>query len=255
MANRIRIDKALRLWGLAPSRAKAQELLSEGVVEMRNGAEWAPVTSDATLVDQDGREGVRLADDSALEFVSRGGRKLAAALSELKINVEKLRVLDVGISTGGFTDCLLSRGVSHVVGVDVGHDQLAEKLKNEPRLQLYEDVNARYLRDFAPLKNAKFDLIVVDVSFVSLRLILPEVVHFLKPNGQLLALVKPQFEVGAEHLNRRGVVTDLDLHEQLRGKMESFVTTLNLKVMDFVASRLPGQEGNQEYFLYACLSS
>jgi 23S rRNA (cytidine1920-2'-O)/16S rRNA (cytidine1409-2'-O)-methyltransferase len=251
MANKIRIDRALKIWGLAPSRAKAQELIREGAVEILRGANWETVTEDSTPIAEEGRESVRLIAFDVLEFVSRGGRKLDAALTEFGIEVKGAAALDIGVSTGGFADCLLSRGAAEVVGVDVGRDQLAEKLKSEPRLTVFEGVNARDLGNFAPLASRRFDLVVIDVSFVSLRLILPDAAGFLAPAGRCLALVKPQFEAGPEHLDKHGVVKDPGVHEKVKEDIARLALGLGLAVKGFVPSRLRGQDGNQEYFLYA----
>lgn len=250
----IRLDVALRQWGLAPSRAKAQELLREGSVEIETVKGWQICEDESQLVSPDRPEKVRLRSKDAIEFVSRGGRKLAAALDQLKINVEGLRVLDVGLSTGGFADCLLKRGVDKIVGVDVGHDQLAAALKNEPRLEWHDGINARELqtRNFMqPWLGSGFDFVVIDVSFISLEVILPSVHAFIRPAGKLLALVKPQFEVSRAQHNRNGIVTDVELHRQVRDKIEKVARNLKMEVLDFVTCALPGQDGNQEYFLYA----
>lgn len=250
----IRLDVALRQWGLAPSRAKAQELLREGAVEIHTAQGWRICQDESQLVEENAQEKVRLCATDAIEFVSRGGRKLAGVLDQLQLNVQNLTVLDVGISTGGFSDCLLQRGVQQIIGVDVGHDQLAAKLKDESRLKFFDGINARELRKatmLQPWLKAGFDLVVIDVSFISLEVILPEVHDFIRPGGALLALVKPQFEVSHAEHNRRGIVTDLALHSEVGDKIKQLAQKLNLQVMDYRACTLTGQDGNQEYFLYA----
>lgn len=251
MAVKVRLDVALREWGLAPSRAKAQELIKENSVEIFDGRDWKTATDDSALIDPAQRESVRLARAEVLEYVSRGGRKLAGALNEWKIDVKGLAALDIGLSTGGFADCLLKWGAKHVTGIDVGHDQLAPVLKSHPNLVSYEGVNARQLSRFEPLRGLKFDLVVIDVSFVSLKLILPEAVKFLAPGGRLLALVKPQFEAGGENLSKGGIVKNVELHRQIEAAIRGVTCDLGLEVKDYRASQIRGQDGNQEYFLYA----
>ncbi|MGE0764698.1 MAG: TlyA family RNA methyltransferase [Bdellovibrionales bacterium] len=250
----IRLDVALRQWGLAPSRAKAQELLREGAVEIQSQSGWQVCREESYQVDESQPDRVRLVTRDAIEYVSRGGRKLAAALDELALDVVGQRILDVGISTGGFADCLLRRGAIEIVGIDVGHDQLAPSLRAEPRLKAFEGINARHLQqieELQPWLQTGFDLIVVDVSFISLEIILPQIQSFIRPKGHLLALVKPQFEVANQEHNRRGIVTDLELHAQVRDKIVQRAVQEGLRVQNYLTCALAGQDGNQEYFLYA----
>lgn len=249
-----RLDIAIREWGLAPSRAKAQELLLEGAVEIRSaGGEWRLIQDEAHLVDPDQPELVRLKDSPVLDFVSRGGRKLEAALIHVNISVENLTILDVGLSTGGFTDCVLKRGAKRVIGVDVGHNQLAPSLRSDSRLTAFDGLNARQLSEDPRLQPwfGHFDLAVADLSFISLKLVLTQIHKALKPQGLLLALVKPQFEVGRADHNRRGVVTDLELHDEVRDKVSDHAQKAGLQVLEYFKCALTGQDGNQEYFLYA----
>lgn len=251
MSERYRLDVALRHWGLVPSRAKGQELIAAGAVEIWDGSTWTPASSDAQPVDLAASQEVRLSAPDP--FVSRGGRKLLGALTDFAIEPKGWTVLDVGLSTGGFAQCLLQQGAKQVIGVDVGHGQLAKPLQTEARLTAFEGVNARHLTEFEPLREwlNRFDLVTVDVSFISLNLIMPAVAKFVAPGGGLLALIKPQFEVGPKNLNGRGIVTNLELHAQVRETMESQVTHLNFTVVGSRPSRVTGQDGNQEYFLYA----
>jgi 23S rRNA (cytidine1920-2'-O)/16S rRNA (cytidine1409-2'-O)-methyltransferase len=252
--NKIRLDTALRQWGIAPSRAKAQELLREGAVEIFDGQKWSVCMDESRPIESADPAQVRLRSTEVIDYVSRGGRKLEAALKDLQIEVQGLRVLDVGLSTGGFSDCLLRHAVREIVGVDVGHDQLAEKLKSEPRLKAFEGINARQLRTEPRLQEIwqePFDLAVIDVSFISLEVILPEVALCLPKGGRLIALVKPQFEVANKDHNRRGVVTDLELHAQVRDKVKRLCLDLGFDKIRDVPCRITGQDGNQEYFLYA----
>ncbi len=250
-----RIDILLRQWGLAPSRSKAQELIREGAVEVRQSNGWRVCEDESLLMSEDDKENVRLKESQVLEYVSRGGRKLEAALERLGLDVRDFTVLDVGISTGGFSDCLLRRGVKEIVGIDVGRGQLHDRLKNESRLKAFEGINARTLRResrLAPwMEKGGFDLAVVDVSFISLELLLPEVCAVLRSQGRLLALIKPQFEVSSGDHNRRGIVTDLELHAQVREKIAQSARRCGLEVLENFKCALTGQDGNQEYFIYA----
>jgi len=181
--------------------------------------------------------------------------KLEGALDHLKFSVQDLEALDVGISTGGFTDCLLQRGVQHVVGVDVGHEQLHPSLKTNSRLVSIEGVNARELdRHPDVLRNkpeSDWDLIVVDVSFISLTLILPALKAVLRSGGHILALVKPQFEVGPEGLGKGGLVKDQSLYAQVEEKIRQKCLELDLTVRDYLQSPIEGKDGNREFFVFA----
>lgn len=250
-----RLDVLLRKWGLAPSRTKAQELLREGAVEVKISGRWEICHEESLPLEETDLNCVRLRSTEVLDYVSRGGRKLANAMDRLHLSVEGLVALDVGLSTGGFSHSLLQHGIKEVVGLDVGHGQLATELKGDSRLVSFDGVNARHMTlepRLAPwLERGGFDLVVVDVSFISLELILPEVFKVLKTRGQLLALVKPQFEVTARDHNRRGVVANLKLHDDVREKITLASTRLGLQVLDYFKCSLTGQDGNQEYFLYA----
>src|ERR1041384_7349291 len=187
---RERIDKLLVARGLAPTRTRAQALVMAGLVlvdEQRVEKSSETFAPDAAIR-------VRGTDDPAARYVGRGGLKLEAALSEFKLDVRDFVCLDVGASTGGFTDCLLQHGARRVVAIDVGHNQIDWRLRNDPRVAVREGVNARYLvpEDFSE----KFDLAVMDVSFISATKVLPAVVPLLVEGGSLVTLIKPQFEVG-----------------------------------------------------------
>ena len=184
------------------------------------------------------------------KYVGRGGLKLEGALDHFHIDVAGQIALDIGASTGGFTDCLLQRNATRVYAVDVGHDQLAWKIRNDPRVIVLEKVNARSLsRDQIP---EPVGLCVIDVSFISLTLILPNAFDLLTPDGVILALIKPQFELQREQVGRGGVVRDSALHQIATSRIVSFVTdNLGQEVMGVVPSPVKGTEGNQEFF--ACL--
>lgn len=247
----MRIDLWLVEKGLAASRTRAQELIATGKVFLVVEGEKKPVRKSSVRIHPDDVLHIEAEADA---FVSRGGTKLKGALERTGLDVRGFRALDIGISTGGFTDCLLRRGVVRVVGVDVGHDQLAPQLKNDPRVLLFEGVNARDLSQ-TPLKEAigggKFDLIVADVSFISLTLVLPEMVQYLKETGHILALVKPQFEVGREGLGKKGIVKNPELYIGVENKIRQACAANALVVEDYFESSIEGSDGNREFFVFA----
>lgn len=182
-------------------------------------------------------------------YVGRGALKLEAALDHFNINVYKRTTLDIGASTGGFTDCLLQRGAKKVYAVDVGHGQLHWKLRNDPRVIVLEKVNARSLsREHIP---EPVDLCVIDVSFISLTLILPNAFDLLTPMGVVLALIKPQFELQRSDVGKGGIVRDPGLHQKAQEKIVAFVTRLGHVVTGIAPSAITGADGNQEFF--ACM--
>lgn len=221
------------------TRSQARSLIMEGRVRV-NGT---PAT----------KAGANVADDANIEierprrFVSRGGEKLEHALDVFGIDVGGMRALDVGASTGGFTDCLLQRGAAHVVSVDVGYGQLDWKLRNDPRVTVMERVNFRHLPDDAFAQ--PFDLIVVDASFISLRTILARAVRYLSKDGDVVALVKPQFEAGRERLGSGGVVRDPAVHRAVLGEVRDAAAALGLTAVDLTASPLLGPAGNREFLM------
>lgn len=237
-----RLDKHLLDLGLVESRAKAQALILKGCVFVNSKKVdkcGFPVTSDVRVeIHKPNRE-----------WVSRGAFKLLKALDSFSINPTGLLCLDVGASTGGFTEVLLDRGASRVYAVDVGYGQFAWKLRMDPRVVLMERTNARSLSlgQFP----SPFDLIVVDVSFISLRLILPVVINLLGENGQIITLVKPQFEAGREFVKKGGVIKDPGLHKKVLVDLASFIETetpLDLIGADF--SPLKGPKGNIEFLFH-----
>jgi 23S rRNA (cytidine1920-2'-O)/16S rRNA (cytidine1409-2'-O)-methyltransferase len=244
-----RLDILLVEMGKASSRTRAQDLIKSGSVQV-NGK----LAKSASLQVEDGVE-ISIQDSELNRYVSRGGLKLEGALRQLKQSVQGLQVLDVGISTGGFTDCLLKNGALQVVGVDVGHDQLHPALRSELKLILLEGVNARELDQNQQVQEAKppegWPLIVVDVSFISLTLILPALKKVMQKGGHLLALVKPQFEVGPEGLGKGGVVKDPQLYAQVEEKIRQKCLELDLTVRDYLESSIEGKDGNREFFIFA----
>ena len=235
-----RLDQLLVDRGLAESRTKAQALILAGEV-MINGQKAAKA---GQTVDVESRIEVL----APPRFVSRGGAKLEAALKHFAIPVQDRICLDIGSSTGGFTDCLLQQGARKVYAFDVGTNQLDWKLRNDPRVVLREQVNARYLTaaDVPEL----IDLAVCDVSFISITMILPVLPSLLTPAGEIVILVKPQFEVERSQVGKGGIVRDPLLHQAACLRVEQAVAALGYR-SSIIPSPLPGAEGNQEFLLHA----
>ncbi len=235
-----RADLALVARGLAPSRARAHALILEGLV--RSGDQ--PVAKPGELIAVDAPLQVA---GPAHPYVSRGGVKLAAALDAFRIDPRGLVCLDIGASTGGFTDCLLRREAARVWAVDVGYGQFAWELRNDPRVRLLERANIRTLPRSAIAD--PIDLAVIDVSFISLRLVLPKAVEFLTPGGRVIALVKPQFEVGRGHVGRGGIVRDPAHRARAVDDVVGAATDWGLRSLGTIPSPIQGRDGNQEYLV------
>jgi 23S rRNA (cytidine1920-2'-O)/16S rRNA (cytidine1409-2'-O)-methyltransferase len=237
---RERIDKILVDRGLAESRTKAQALVMS-----------ASVLVDEQLVNKPSEKfspeaNVRIKTRSGAQaYVGRGGLKLEAALREFAIDVTGLVCLDVGASTGGFTDCLLQHGAGRVVALDVGHNQIDWKLRNDRRVEVREGINARYLSpaDF----DTKFDLITIDVAFISATKILPAVVPLLTDHGRIITLIKPQFEVGKGEVGKGGIVRDPAHHQRVIADVKSGAESLGLAVRGLIDSPITGADGNVEF--------
>lgn len=244
----MRADQLLVRRGLASSRTAAQRLIAAG----RLHADGRPVARPSDPLHEAARLSVTPGDED--RFVSRGGLKLAAALAASGVDPDGRVCLDVGQSTGGFTDCLLEAGALHVVGVDVGHDQLHARLRADPRVTALEGINARAIAP-ATLGTAMpadgFTLIVVDVSFISLTLVLPALTKLAAEDADLIALVKPQFEAGRDALDRRGVVTDARHYPVVRDKVTACVSACGWRPAGWFDSPIAGGEGNREFLLHA----
>lgn len=244
-SKKIRIDKILVDQGLAKSRTQAQALVMAGQVclgdrlILKSSEEFDPSSV------------FRLKEGALPKYVSRGGEKLAGALKESELNVSGLKALDIGISTGGFTDCLLQAGAAEVIGLDVGHNQLDWKIRNDTRVKAFEGVNCRSIP--LELVPEKMDLVVIDVSFISLGLIIPEVKKFLKNKGQLLALIKPQFEVDKGQVGKGGIIKDPLLHLAVQEKIKKLCAEQGFKVNKVFPSPIEGTDGNKEFFIFATL--
>ena len=235
-----RIDKLLVELGLADSRTKAQALVMAGVVLANEQRVEKP--SSEFLPNAN----IRIKGDSpASKYVGRGGLKMERALAEFQINVENFVCLDVGASTGGFTDCLLQNGAARVVAVDVGRNQLDWRLRSDVRVESRENVNARHLKpeDFAE----KFDLIVMDVSFISVTKIFAALVPLLKDSGKIISLIKPQFEVGKGEVGKGGIVREPEKHERVILETNQAAQTHGLQICATVESPILGADGNREF--------
>lgn len=239
-----RIDQLLVEQKVAESTDKARALIMSGVV-LVNEKRVEKSSETFTL-----ESNIRIKGDSIEnKFVSRGGLKLEKALNEFQIRVNEYVCLDVGSSTGGFTDCLLQNGAKKVVAVDSGTNQLDWKIRNDERVETRENVNARFLKqsDF----QEKFDLIVMDVSFISVTKILPALVSLLKETGKIIVLIKPQFEVKKEEVGVGGVVFEPEKHERVVAEISAFAETCCLKNQGVIESPIRGASGNKE-FLALC---
>ena len=275
----MRIDQLLVQRGLASTRSQAQRLIAGGV-QWQQGTGWRSVAKNGDDVPQDAE--LRLLDNSEARYVSRGGLKLEAALKQVGLSVHGCQCLDVGQSTGGFTDCLLQQGASFVVGVDVGSAQLHPKLHADPRVLCVEGLNARALSasdliaafqestgsegqfdleerednddgqdapdsEFVP----EFDVIVADLSFISQTLVLPAVLPLLKAGGTMLTLVKPQFELQPGQVGKGGIVKDAAMYGIVEQRLRDACAALGLTVTHWFDSSITGGDGNREFFICA----
>ena len=266
----MRADQLLVVRNLASTRSQAQRLIADGV-QWKKGDEWKTVVKNGDDIPEDAP--IQLLDDSEARYVSRGGLKLEAALKQLGLSVEGLACLDVGQSTGGFTDCLLQHGARMVVGVDVGSAQLHPQLREDGRVLCVEKVNARALdasdliaacanytgagglfdpenEEAEPFVPA-FDVVVGDLSFISQTLVLPAIVPFLKPGGTLVMLVKPQFELQPGQVGKGGIVRDASHYPFIETRLHDACTALDLTVTAWFDSPIEGGDGNREFFICA----
>lgn len=241
--DKIRLDRLLVDRGAVGSRERARAVIMSGAVEV----EGRVVDKAGALVSPLARLEVK---GPPQPYVSRGGLKLEAALDHFPIDVAGLTILDVGASTGGFTDCLLQRGAARVMAVDVGYGQLDWKLRNDPRVLVFEKTNARLLKPGdlpGPIHGA-----VVDASFISLKILIPPVSQLLERDAFIIALIKPQFEVGRAHVGKGGVVRDPDLHESVIAELSIFFRNAGWTPSEAIPSPLMGPKGNKEFLI--CLA-
>lgn len=263
----MRADQLLVERGLAPTRSVAQRLIRSGVQWRRDGAsvsgDRAP-GSEWQSVEKNGQElaewvELRVLDTAELRYVSRAGLKLEGALLACDLNPQGLRFLDVGQSTGGFSDCLLQKGASLVVGLDVGHDQLAPALQQHPKVIALQGVNARDAQAVQQALQSQprarseegFDGLVMDVSFISQTLVLPAVLPWVKPGGVLLSLVKPQFELSSGELGKGGLVVNATLYDKVQTKLMKALSQLGCTDVLWLDSPILGGDGNREFFIRA----
>ncbi|MBZ5489096.1 TlyA family RNA methyltransferase [Halomonas aquamarina] len=246
-----RLDQLLVSQGLANSRTRAQRLIRHGRVHLVDP--WRVLTRASEKWPLDTR--LEIEDDPEERYVSRAGLKLEGVLSVLARRLDGLGVLDVGQSTGGFTDCALHHGAAHVIGVEVGHGQLADTLRHDSRVTCLEGLNARHMSTAASLIEAigahPVDMAVMDVSFISQTLILPEIAALLPIGGELISLVKPQFELSPGALDKRGVVRNPADYAEVEAKIRQACHTLNLKIEHWQESPITGGDGNREFLLHA----
>ena len=241
MPKKLRLDQLLVGQGFFPSREQARRAILAGLVSV--GTRIAAKPSE--LLD----EQTAIAVKPMRKYVGRGALKLEPALDDFQIDVQGKTALDIGASTGGFTDCMLQRGAEKVYAVDVGYGQLDWKLRNDPRVIVLEKINARFLtREHVP---ELVDVCVIDVSFISLTLILPNAFAWLKPDGVILALIKPQFELQRSDVGKSGIVCDPRLHRKAQDKIVAFVNDLGHVVAGIAPAGIKGADGNQEFF--ACI--
>lgn len=239
---KVRLDRILAGRGLVESREKAQALILAGQVlvagqKVEKAGAQVPEDADIRILGEQ------------MRYVSRGGLKLEAALKEFAIDVNGAVALDIGASTGGFTDCLLQHGAVKVYAVDVGYGQLAWKLRQDPRVVPIERTN---IREISPSRVPEpVDLAVFDVSFISLERVVPPVIRFLRPGAVLIALIKPQFEVGKAHVGKGGIVRDETARSKAVETVRNFIKELELDVKGVIPSPITGQDGNVEYLLCA----
>jgi 23S rRNA (cytidine1920-2'-O)/16S rRNA (cytidine1409-2'-O)-methyltransferase len=233
-----RLDIALVRRGLLETRGRARQLIKTGSIQVRGQI----ATKPALKVHE--QDSIILLEQ--LRYVGRGGLKLEEALKLFSVNVNGIVALDVGASTGGFTDCLLQHGASLVYAVDVGHNQLSPKIKDDPRVTIFEHTD---IRNLEPLPQP-VDLAVIDVSFISLRLVLPGVIGFLKSTGRIIALIKPQFEAGPHCVKKKGVIKNQWVREKTVQELLLWIQEQGWTVLNFIPSPILGGEGNMEYLVY-----
>ena len=241
MMKKTRLDRVLVDRAIYPTREQAQRAVMAG--QVRVGGQVADKAS--LLVDPN----TVIATASPPRYVGRGGLKLEGALDSFHLDVRDWTAIDIGASTGGFTDCLLQHGARKVYAIDVGYGQLAWRIRKDQRVEVLEKTNARNLSPISIRERA--DICVIDVSFISLTLILPKTFQLIIPNGVVLALIKPQFELEQGEVGRGGIVREAALHEKAQNKIVSFIKNLGHNVIGLAPSVIAGTDGNQEFFICA----
>ena len=246
----MRLDQWLYEKGLAPSRSKAQELILSEKVSVKGQIQKLPSFKVGPGVE------VEVLPSDVLRYVSRAGLKLEGAINHLrdKLELNKGPWLDIGQSTGGFTDCLLNFGAQQVFGIDVGEYQLSKKLKNHPQVISFEKLNAKEgdrVRQQLGEVFGCFEGVVIDVSFISMTLVLQTAIDALRPGGLLLSLVKPQFELSSGELSKKGIVKSPESYDNVRHKVLHSLESYPVHTLDYFESALPGKDGNREFFVFA----
>lgn len=253
----MRLDQFLVLKKGIESRNKAQELIEKGLVVLTTQKNKVLTKASFDVTPELGGV-IEITDLAFIKYVSRAGLKLEAALKNLNLSVQNMKALDIGQSTGGFTDCLLQMGVDSVVGIDVGQSQLHEKVRSNSRVTFFENLNAKNLSENAAFLQmvpaGGFDLIVCDVSFISLSQVMPHLVPFLKSEGVFLFLVKPQFECGIDSLDKNGIVKNASVYADVQTRITDEARKIFGQVQSFFESSLLGKEGNKEFFIYGTKS-
>lgn len=248
----MRLDQYIVQMGWSPSRTKAQEMIERG--DIRVFVKGIIVDAKPSLEVDDSIR-VIVVSQELNKYVSRAGLKLESALAKTQIQLSGKIILDVGQSTGGFSDCLLQAGAEVVIGIDSGHGQLHESIKNHSKIIAFENINARELQNLpvvtSHFPDAGFDAIVMDVSFISQKILWPSCLPYLKVEGDFLSLVKPQFEVGIQNLDKNGLVKDENLFTFVKCEIVEGLKNLNMEVIDYFPSTIQGRDGNQEFFVHA----
>jgi hemolysin TlyA family protein len=238
---KVRLDSLVYTQGLAESREKARAMILAGEV-MVNGSR---VDKPGTKFEED----IPLhLEPRTLKYVSRGGFKLEGAIEDFQLDFNGKVVLDIGASTGGYTDCALQNGAARVIALDVGYGQLAWSLRNDPRVRVIERTNIRYFTSEG--LGEQVDIITMDVSFISTRLIFPVITNFLKDDGEIISLIKPQFEAGKEKVGKKGVVKDPAIHIEVLMNCINAAVTVGLNCVGLSYSHIKGPQGNIEYFIH-----
>ncbi len=241
----MRLDQALVQEFQLKSRAQAQALIAEKKVELRGKI----LSKSSQQIHLEDIKELKLLDRQILKYVSRAGLKLEHALENLKLDLTGQYILDIGQSTGGFSDCCLQRGAAHVTGIDVGKDQIDENLKNNPRLQFYEKINVKQVPD--EILEKEYDLVVCDLSFISLEHAMPLFQQQAQKAAKILSLVKPQFELSAKDLNKSGIVKDPKSYQTVEDKIRNLCEQYNLQIFNYFESQPRGADGNLEFFFFA----
>ncbi|MCX8029467.1 MAG: TlyA family RNA methyltransferase [Brevinematales bacterium] len=240
-----RLDVAMVNRGIVPSRELAKRMIMAGIIKVNGEKVYKP--------SYEVKQSDIIEEIEKPRYVSRGGYKLEGALEEFKIDVKDKVCLDVGVSTGGFTDCLLQRGAKFVYGVDVGIGQIDSKIRTDPRVKVYEKINARYLDKFVEEGKVFFDyridLVVMDLSFISLEKVIPSVFNVVGKEVEFVVLIKPQFELEPRYIGKYGIAKE-EYHHLALEKIECFIKNKGFNVIGITKSKLKGTDGNQEYFIY-----